>query len=189
MTWDNIPGHFNWHHLYARWAAQLPPNAVCVEVGVYLGRSLAFMADQLKQGGRLDVRLWGVDLFGGPQDHPDMDALVENSGGSFLHQTASNLARCGVQSQIRLLQCESYRAADLFNWGECSLVYLDACHDFENVDEDIEAWRRMVKRGGGILAGHDYGKNFDGVTRAVDAAAVRFGWDLNIDQNTWWVEL
>jgi hypothetical protein len=46
------------------------------------------------------------------------------------------------------------------------LVFLDAAHDEENVEKDIDAWFPLV-RSDGFLAGHDYQHKFPGVMRAV----------------------
>ena len=45
------------------------------------------------------------------------------------------------------------------------LVYIDACHEYEEVKKDILNWTPKIKKGG-ILSGHDY--NIDFVKKAVD---------------------
>jgi len=48
-------------------------------------------------------------------------------------------------------------------------VYIDACHDFDYVMQDIIEWSKRVKKGG-LVAGHDYYRfNSAGVIEAVDA--------------------
>jgi hypothetical protein len=59
------------------------------------------------------------------------------------------------------------------------LIFIDASHEYEDVANDINAWRPHV-RPGGILCGHDYGV-FAGVTRAAD----EIGHD-GVEGNVWW---
>lgn len=44
-------------------------------------------------------------------------------------------------------------------------VFIDACHEYKNVKEDIAAWAPLVRKGG-LLTGHDF--SMDGVRKAVD---------------------
>lgn len=47
------------------------------------------------------------------------------------------------------------------------LVYIDAIHDFEHLDQDLDAWTCKVKDGG-YIGGHDFNlKKFEGIVRAV----------------------
>jgi len=72
----------------------------------------------------------------------------------------------------------------VFDW-----VFIDACHLYEFVKQDIELWRMLV-RVGGIICGHDYNGMGDkrkgwGVKRAVDEA---FGDQVGtLPGNVWWV--
>ena len=50
---------------------------------------------------------------------------------------------------------------------ELDLVFLDACHQYSSVKEDITLWEKKV-RAGGILSGHDYHHRYPGVVRAVN---------------------
>jgi len=50
--------------------------------------------------------------------------------------------------------------------GTLDMVYIDACHSYECVKKDLEAWTPKVKKGG-IVAGHDFLNNAYGVNQAV----------------------
>jgi hypothetical protein len=72
--------------------------------------------------------------------------------------------------QLRVLRMTSELASALFPDGYFDLVYIDAIHTFERVNEDIGFWLPKVRKGG-ILAGHDYytgRKKVAGVKEAVD---------------------
>lgn len=46
------------------------------------------------------------------------------------------------------------------------LVFIDGDHSYRAVKDDIQNWKRKVRRGG-LLTGHDYHPNFPGVIQAV----------------------
>ena len=61
----------------------------------------------------------------------------------------------------------SWEVASEFPDDTFDLVYIDACHRYESVTKDIEAWWPKVKPEG-VFAGHDYTKRHPGVIKAVD---------------------
>jgi cephalosporin hydroxylase len=152
---------------YKAIAAVLPANALCVEVGCYFGRSLVFLANELRRmgGGHVTGIEPGVSdpaqqYVHGPEVGPGHDRnvlwscwlkLVENT------KPAIN---------IDLIKLSSLEAAR--GWRPVDLVFLDGDHREESVRADIRAWRAHV-RPGGWLAGHDYGFHlYPGVRKVVD---------------------
>ena len=72
---------------------------------------------------------------------------------------------------------DSVLAANYFWNNYFDLVFIDACHLYDCVMNDIVAWYPLVKPGGWVT-GHDYGvRQHHGVKEAVDEY---FGQD-NID--------
>lgn len=65
-------------------------------------------------------------------------------------------------------------------------AYIDACHDYESVKEDLRgAWAKLKK--GGLLGGHDFCANFIGVTRAVLEFAEIWKVNLYGKNNEYWI--
>jgi len=80
------------------------------------------------------------------------------------------LAVFGSRSEI--WKCRSTEAASRVEDGSLDFVYLDACHDYAGVLDDLAAWFPKVKPGG-LIAGHDYldgplAEGEFGLKRAVD---------------------
>lgn len=143
---------------YERLARELPDGSVVVEVGAYKGRSILFLAEQLRSAGKHRCTLFAVDPWADPMDKKAFDRNLKKMAGSSL---------------VTPLQMTSMQAAGYLEGKgvECDLVFIDGLHDYESVKQDICAWRRLVKPGG-TLAGHDYWNwgQHEGVGRAVDEA-------------------
>jgi len=101
-----------------------------------------------------------------------------------------------VTSTYRRVICQmtSALAAAHFRAGPhkrlFNFVFIDACHLYESVKEDIDLWNPLVLPNG-IICGHDYDGIGDqrhgwGVKRAVDG---KFGGKVNtLRGKLWWVQ-
>jgi predicted O-methyltransferase YrrM len=148
---DSIPGQFTFKQFYMWLVGDVmgrTPTPHIVEVGTFRGQSAAFLAVELCNrcpGARLD--------------------LVDFSQAN-LNAVAMNLER--VSSVIgRVHRGISWEVASYYTDNSLDCVFIDADHSYDAVSKDIGAWLPKVKRGGGILAGHDYNWQFPGVLRAV----------------------
>ena len=52
MIYSDIQGWFDFHSIYNDAVAQAPDGAHFVEVGAWLGRSTAYMAEQIAESGK-----------------------------------------------------------------------------------------------------------------------------------------
>ncbi len=173
MTWEDIPGWFDFGPLYDRTAASLPPGAVIAEVGCWLGRSAAYMgalvASRSLETPPCPVTFWAVDHgFGsvGRDQHLHADAL-EFYRGNVAGALACNLRDCGLYPHVNVLVVPSVRAAALFPDAHFDFVFVDGDHRRESVLADLGAWWPKV-RPGGTLAGHDYDRHWPEVVAAVN---------------------
>lgn len=83
------------------------------------------------------------------------------------HEKFLNMDLSSVYPQLELYHLTSKEAAAIIN-VKLDLVFIDALHDEEHVDEDIHLWAPKV-RPGGVISGHDYdNKRFPGVKIAVE---------------------
>lgn len=141
---------------YYEWAKSLNDGARCVEVGVYHGRSLLFLAEALWEMGKRECDVRGLDTWAyGLQDEKAFFGNVEKIGD------AGKL--------VSFKPISSTCGEGFFGDGDLDLVFIDADHFYMSVKADLAAWWPKVKSGG-IFAGHDY-SDATGVKQAVDEFA------------------
>lgn len=131
-------------------------NVRIAEIGVYKGRGTAMWNVILKNQGRT-YEYYAIDHFQGSAEHD----------GSYDYYTEAIRNLQPILDDIHILRSTSLETAQRFPDHYFDIVYIDASHDYENVRDDILAWRPKV-RPGGFLCGDDYVNGWDGVIRAVD---------------------
>lgn len=169
MNYRDVPGYFDFEAFYAEVVTAAPDASTLVEVGCWLGRSVIFLAEQVRAS-KKDIRIFAVDTWRGSPEHdkPDQMLIEQKHHGYIWHQFVNNIHASGVSDLITPMCLPSVEAAKYFEDGSVLMVYLDARHTYEFIKADIGAWRPKVKAGG-TLAGHDCGWGGPGlVKRAVD---------------------
>ncbi len=151
--WSTVPGFFNYHLQYLAIAKRLQDGDTIAEIGVWMGRSIIFMAQTLKRMGK-KVKLIAVDTFAGEEGQPVHEEAVRENGGNFRLAFEMNIERCGVADMIQIIQGDSAASAAQVADGSLAFCYIDAAHDYASVKRDILAWKDKVKQGG-VFAGHD----------------------------------
>lgn len=136
-TWKDIRGHFDFADLYDRIVHEARNGDVFVELGAWLGKSLAYFAQRVKESGK-QITIYGVDTF----------------QWSSREELESNLRSCGVLHMVHVVQSDSAEFAARFSDGMIDFAFIDADHSYEAVRRDILAWLPKM-RDGGTLAGHD----------------------------------
>lgn len=187
---------FTYPKLYKTMVETFPTGSKFVEIGVWKGKSAAFLAVEIINSGK-NITVDGIDTFGGSPEHDGMDVIVNNK----LYEICSNNLK-PVSHVINLIKCDSVSAAPRYEDKSLDFVFIDGLHTYEGVYADIEAYLPKVKDGG-IICGHDYGWPGEpdpwAVRRAVEdyfrplVADVSFGcfadpwgagcWILQIDEN------
>lgn len=165
-----VPGWFGFAELYDRAVKTAPPDSILVEVGVFCGKSLIYLARKAREANK-GLRIYGVDTFRGSPEFDgrvwfDNVPLSKCPKSTLIAAAYENLVAADVLDIVTLIVSESVKAADLFHNNDVHMVFLDAGHEYLDVCEDLAAWSGKVRRGG-ILAGDDY-HGFPGVKAAVD---------------------
>jgi len=186
LTWQQVPGWFDWMDLYDEVALTTPPNSTIVEVGVAFGRSLFYLAQRIKDIGRPGVRVVAVDpwveypelhfIYHPYEGMPDSERVAyeyaKAHGGmfpAFLH----GLDQTGLGDIVDIMHMTSMEALDQWLGPAPHFVFIDAHHIAEKVSEDLKWWSRWGSDGPEWMAGHDYNRgseiHFPGVWQTVDA--------------------
>lgn len=171
MTWKDIPGWFDYSALYDEMVEAAPKDrqSTFVEIGCWLGRSTAYLAQKIKESGK-PIILYAVDHgFGSPggEDYHLHEPVLKEFGGNVAGKLVSNLKECGVLDRVVPIIRDSLTASTIFSSRFFDFVFIDGAHDPQSVRDDIGVWWSLVRLGG-VLAGHDYNGCWLGVCEAVD---------------------
>lgn len=143
---------FPYTNLYSSMVQKFPTNSKFVEVGSWKGRSAAFMAVEIHNSGKI-IKFDCVDTWKGTEteDYHQNDSAVKTNT---LYETfLLNIEP--VKHIINPIRLSSTEASKLYEDNSLDFVFIDACHEYECVKEDIEHWYPKVKLGG-TIAGHDF---------------------------------
>lgn len=138
---------FTYPNLYNKIVKKFPSGSKFVEVGVWKGKSAAYMCVEIANSNK-NIEFYCVDNWKGSIEHlgnPELPKLYEIF--------TKNMEP--VKDYYTPVRMNSLEAVNLFQNESLDFVFIDASHEYEDVKEDIKAWLPKVKVGG-ILAGHDY---------------------------------
>jgi hypothetical protein len=156
---------FTFPQLYSRFIRELPSGSRMVELGCWKGKSVAYLVVEIINSCK-DIKVDAIDTWKGSDEHQaDHWVLTDTLYQLFL----SNIGSVDPKWQIvKPVRSRSVKAAGAYADESLDVVFIDACHLYECVKEDIAAWLPKVKKGG-YLAGHDYPWSPEhAVKRAVD---------------------
>lgn len=158
MTWKDIKGWFDFEDVYAEQVRRAKPGARFVEIGAWLGKSAAFMAQEIAAS-KKSIEFYVVDSWnntnvsdfnGSPKD----GAYATCNNGKTKEIFYANMEACGAQL-TEVIESDSTIAAERFADESLDFVFIDGDHSPEKVYADCAAWWPKIKRGG-LLAGHDF---------------------------------
>jgi predicted O-methyltransferase YrrM len=125
---------------------------VCVEIGVFAGKSLINTALALKENGhgvvygidpwRLDVALAGASPDEFDWNKVDLDAVHYDCMQAIYHHD--------VQDHVVVIRAKSCQAQLLFGWSEIDILYIDGGHSEVQSTDDAQIYLPCVKVGGHI---------------------------------------
>ena len=163
-------------NLYQKMVNNTNDTSHFVEVGVWKGRSAAFMAVEINNS-KKNIKFDCIDTWEGSVEHQEYDIIVDKKLYDLFLENIEP-----VKNIITPIKMSSLDAVNLYDDESLDFVFIDASHEYEDVKKDIIAWLPKVKVGG-VLAGHDYSDMWDGVVKAVDEI---FGVDnLEISEFCW----
>lgn len=135
------------------------------ELGTYCGRSTVAMLDNSA------AHLWCVDTW-------HYKKCTEHMLKTFEQNIIDQ------KDRVTILQMTTHAAARELAQMQFDMVFIDACHDYEFVRQDISDYRPLVRHGG-LLCGHDYSPCWPGVVQAVDELVSGF----ETHHSIWWKQI
>lgn len=169
LTWEDVPGWFDFQDVYDGIIAEAAHGAHFVEVGVAFGKSAIYMATQIARSGKT-IRFDAIDRWNSDYlEHPKRDAYrkLALEHGDMYRAFLWFAKQCNVDHMISAYVADQVHGAKMYANGSLDLVFLDTCHTEDGTRAAIKAWLPKIKPGG-VFAGHDYVKGWPGVVRAVN---------------------
>ena len=146
-TWQDIPGFFDFQDIYDQAVEEAKDGDTLIEVGAFLGKSAAYMAEQIKLSGK-DLRLFVVDSWD-ENAYRNWWTLLDNDPPSpwpkpELHDMPLMVAfeycmeRTGTRGSLCPLAMPSLSAARIFpDEGVGFVVSSDANPPYTGISADI----------------------------------------------------
>jgi len=171
---------FTFPDVYKNFVNKLPNNGHIIEIGVWKGKSTAFLAVEIVNSGK-SIRFDCIDTWLGSKNESYHQNDIHVKQHTLYDLFLNNIQP--IKEYINPIRMDSLKASQLYSDESVDIIFIDACHDYDCVRQDILSWLPKVKRGG-ILSGHDYWPNqWHGVKKAVDET---LGVDnISIDQACW----
>jgi cephalosporin hydroxylase len=184
--YNGIKGWFDFQNTYTRMVNEHGDGARFVEVGTYLGCSLAYLAVEIANSGK-KIQLDAVDTWLGSPDEPYQQMEEEVKNGTLYDDFLRNIEP--VKDYVNIIRNESVEAAKLYEDGSLDFVFIDASHHYEYVKADLDAWYPKIKKGG-YIGGHDYvPPSFGpgGIYGVYEAVNELFPNDFQVVDNVSWI--
>lgn len=156
--WDKIQGWFDFEDIYNRMAEEVLDREIIIELGVWKGKSLIYLADRLKQYAKW-VPVIGIDAFDGRGwgGFETIGRLDRQNGDmrTVYQQCMDNIEACGVGYRTKIIQADCIEAAGMFANESVRFLFIDDTHESEHIKREIAAWLPKMQRPT-FMAGHDY---------------------------------
>ena len=158
--YDTIPHWFDFEDLYREAIDRAPSSGgAMLELGVYEGASLAFLAVEAVNSGK-KIAIHGVDKFDWP--------------AGVLGRVEGWIEREELGQVVTLHQAFTSHAVHDFDDRSMDFIFVDADHDSGSVYRDLAIYWPKLKPGG-WMAGHDWCDEFPGVEKACRAFFAQVG--------------
>uniref|UniRef100_A0A6H1ZSN1 Putative methyltransferase n=1 Tax=viral metagenome TaxID=1070528 RepID=A0A6H1ZSN1_9ZZZZ len=101
------------------------------------------------------------------------------------YETARN--RLAPYANCTIIRKTSMEAVNDFSPSSLDFVYIDGCHEFPYVAQDIYEWSKIVKKGG-VISGHDYFNTHPGANNVLcHVKAVVDAYTTLYKIDNWWL--
>jgi hypothetical protein len=156
---NEIDGWFGYERTYDLLLDTIPDGGTFVECGAWLGKSSSYLCDKASMLNK-QVNIFIVDSWQGSKNEEDYTHRLAKTAD--IYQIFLNNMGSRKFTNIKQLSID---AAKNFKDHSLDVIFIDMCHIYECVKEDIEIWYPKLKING-YIAGHDY-TSWLGVNKAV----------------------
>lgn len=188
-SWTEIPGWFAFANAYDAAVENAKDGAIFIEVGVFLGRSTAYLASKIKES-KKQISLYVIDTF--QADSLDNEEVKEKikqhalcSNGSFIDLFWKYMKDLELTDFIKPLKNTSDEAFELLKNVQADFVWIDGCHEYEQVLTDIKNYTKLLKPETGVIGGDDY--KMPGVNKAVNEFFESFKIQIKNEMWPYWI--
>jgi hypothetical protein len=143
---------FTYKKLYKQWVDELENDSIIVEIGCWKGKSLAFLCTEIINSGK-NIKVYAVDTWLGCDGEVDLYNTFPEIKNNTVYDTFINNMKPFMDILIPL-RMKSTDASHQFLNNSIDRIFIDGCHTYDAVLEDIEHWLPKIKINGKI-AGHD----------------------------------
>lgn len=143
----------------ARLVAARRPRSL-LEIGTFDGRTTAAMAANAPE----DAVVVTLDL----PPNSSAELPIEARDAAFIDKPASGSMFAGSPYATRIRQVYGDSATYDFGALEVDFAFIDGSHSYEYALSDSRRVRGMMRNGRGVILWHDYGHEWEGVTRALN---------------------
>jgi hypothetical protein len=155
----------------------LPDNPTAVEIGCYRGDFTERILKIINP-----YMLYGIDSFqkAGTTYSNELSNLTTSYSN---YEDFEFAEQRFIGTQVFIQKAFSYDAVKDYINNKTDFIYIDACHLYECVKQDLNDWLPKLKKNG-LMCGHDYIKlsNF-GVIEAVDEFCNEHNFEMIIFNN------
>ena len=166
---------------------------VLVELGVWKGHSISYLAEKNKNSEIYAVDLWDIFPYeGNILKHPTGKWAGPRPKEKFL-EDGKNLKKIyndylnlnGTRHIINDIQIDARKAHKLFSDNEIDVIFIDLWPSNDYLDI-LNSWYSKIKKNG-IISGHDYYE--DEIFESMNKFVLKTGHKLNVEkeQKVWWV--
>lgn len=161
--YQTIHGWSNFLPWYTEAVEEAEDDDNFAEIGVYRGRSSAFMGVEIANSGK-DIHHYAIDSWTGKYDK--------------VYEAARRALK--PLNNVTVMRYASIQAAGYFKDLDTKffMVNIDGDHSYLSCRQDIESWWPLIREGGWLM-GDDYNGRYPGVNKAVQEFVS--GKDLKIE--------
>lgn len=132
-------------------SSKVKENGLIVEIGCYYGKSSSLFYWSKDSS----VDFYTIDSFTGTEVDKSPDqyrTMIDNMSNNHFYP--------------KIIFSDSSKASYIFNDNSVDLLFIDGGHNEETVTADIRSFLPKMKKGSGIMFGHDWG-TYEGVSKSV----------------------